>query len=541
MEHLLMAIINKKLMRYFFLSVLCCFCWGNAAIGQHAAEWGKWNSWGEQDDGTYRNPVIPSDYSDIDCIRVGDDYYAISSTFQFSPGMTLLHSADLVNWEICSNVVNDLTQISDALNWTQMNRYGRGIWAGTLRYHAGRFFVFFGTPDEGYFMTSASHPEGPWEPLTCLLPEKGWDDCTAIWDESGEGYFAGTHFADGYKTYLFKMSADGKAIDRKSAVLINEGNGREASKLIKAGDWYYLIFSEHKHGIGRYVMAKRTKKLTKPFKEEKQLALPCCEAMEPNQGGIVRGKDYKWYFLTHHGTGDWSGRVVSLLPVTWLDGWPVIGEVQADGVGVMAWSGDMPCINSHKPHIRRNDDFDEGRLAPQWQWNYQPRSDFFSLTERMGWLRLRAFCPLEPNRLMKAGNTLTQRTFRTQNSEVVVKMDLSHMKDGQKNGLCHFSARHSAIGIVKENGVCHLEYRKNDKISRGQSVGTKYIWFKSQWGLDGNSHYYYSLDGEIYFSFGEPYQLTWGNYRGDRIGIYCFNDNGPNGFVDVDYFHYRMD
>ena len=169
--------------------------------------------------------------------------------------MTILHSKDLVNWEICGNAVEDLTQIGEELDWTRMNRYNRGIWAGTLRYHDGRFYLFFGTPDEGYFMTSAVRPEGPWEPLTSLLSEPGWDDCTAIWDDKGKAYFAGTHFADGYKTYLFKMSEDGKSIDRKSAVLINEGSGREASKLIKVNGWYYLVFSEHKPGVGRYAVS----------------------------------------------------------------------------------------------------------------------------------------------------------------------------------------------------------------------------------------------------------------------------------------------
>ena len=326
------------------LALIFCVYFSGCLMGQQQAEWGNWKNWGDQEDGTYLNPIIPSDYSDIDCIRVGEDYYAISSTFQFSPGMTLLHSKDLVNWEICSNIIDDLTQISESLNWTRMDRYGRGVWAGTLRHHNGRFYLFFGTPDEGYFMTSASRAEGPWEPLTPLLPEAGWDDCTAMWDDNGKAYFVGTHFADGYKTYLFKMAEDGKSIDRKSAVLINSGSGREASKLIKVNGWYYLIFSEHKPGVGRYVMAKRSRKLTGPYKEERQLALPGCEAMEPNQGGIILGKDNNWYFLTHHGTGDWSGRIVSLLPVTWIDGWPIPGEVLPQNIGAMKWGGKMPSL-----------------------------------------------------------------------------------------------------------------------------------------------------------------------------------------------------
>ena len=116
------------------LSVLFCTCFSIYLTAQQSVEWGNWKNWGDQGDGTYINPIIPSDYSDIDCIRVGEDYYAISSTFQFSPGMTLLHSKDLVNWEIYGNIIDDLTQISEDLNWTRMDRYGRGVWAGTLRH-----------------------------------------------------------------------------------------------------------------------------------------------------------------------------------------------------------------------------------------------------------------------------------------------------------------------------------------------------------------------------------------------------------------------
>src|SRR5579875_3002235 len=116
-------------------------------------KWGNWQKWGAQLDGTYFNPVLPADYSDIDCIRVGKDYYAISSTFQYSPGMVILHSLDLVNWTIAGHVVNDLNQISPEMNWDKMDRYGKGIWAGAIRYHDHKFWVYFGTPDEGYFMS----------------------------------------------------------------------------------------------------------------------------------------------------------------------------------------------------------------------------------------------------------------------------------------------------------------------------------------------------------------------------------------------------
>src|SRR5512138_3414802 len=159
--------------------------------------WGDWTRWGDQGDGTYRNPVSPSDYNDLDCIRVDSYYYAISSTFQYSPGMVILHSKDLVNWRILSHVIDDVTQIGPELNWDRMNRYGRGVWAGAIRYHDGKFWVYFGTPEEGYFMSTAKDAAGPWTPLHRVMGEAGWDDCCPFWDDDGQGYFVGTHFKDG--------------------------------------------------------------------------------------------------------------------------------------------------------------------------------------------------------------------------------------------------------------------------------------------------------------------------------------------------------
>ncbi len=209
-------------------------------------KWGEWKNWGDQQDGTYHNPLLPGDYSDTDCIRVGNDYYAISSTFQFSPGVVILHSKDLVNWTIKGHAVPDLTQISAELNWDRMNRYAHGIWAGAIRYRYNKFWVYFGTPDEGYFVTTASKIEGPWEPLHCLLPASGWDDCCPFWDDDGQGYLVGSCFAEGYKIHLFKLTVDGKDIVRSSGKVIHQSEGSEANKLYKINGLYYHFYSEVK-------------------------------------------------------------------------------------------------------------------------------------------------------------------------------------------------------------------------------------------------------------------------------------------------------
>ncbi len=503
--------------------------------------WGDWPLWGDQGDGTYRNPVLPSDYSDIDCIRVGSDYYAISSTFQYSPGMVVLYSKDLVNWKIIGHVVDDLTQIGPELNWDRMNRYGRGIWAGAIRYHDGKFWVYFGTADEGYFMSTATNPAGPWTPLRSVMKESGWDDCCPFWDDDGQGYFVGTCFKDGYKTWLFKLTPDGCDLVPGWRILINEGSHREANKLYKIAGRYYHFFSEHRPEVGRYVMMQRATNIAGPYTERRQLSHAQREFHEPNQGGLVQTERGGWYFFTHHGTGDWEGRCASLLPVTWVDGWPIIGNVGKDGIGTMVWSGRKPVANSPIITPQTDDSFDGPKLGVQWEWNYQPRADKWSLTERPGFLRLHAFKPLERDNLKEAGNTLTQRSFRTSDNLVTLALDLSGMADGQLAGLCHYSKDYCSIAVRREGGVLTLESARNKNLTHGPIVTTPKLWLRSSWGLDGKSQYAFSTNGTDFTPFGEPYQLGWGDYRGDRIGIFTYNNDAEAGHVDVDWFTYRYD
>ncbi len=507
----------------------------------HAAEktfvWGDWQFWGDQGNGTYRNPVLPSDYSDLDCIRVGSDYYAISSTFQYSPGMVILHSKDLVNWTILSHAVADLTQIGPELNWDRMNRYGKGIWAGAIRYHDQRFWIYFGTADEGYFMTTAANPAGPWEPLHPVLAGPGWDDCCPFWDDDGQGYLVGTNFRDGYKIYLWKLTADGREIVPDSGKVIYQSRGSEANKLYKVNGIYYHLFSEVKPE-GRAVMMQRASNINGPYSDPRQLNHAEKQFKEPNQGGLVQTEKGDWYWFTHHGTGDWAGRIASLLPVTWVDGWPILGTVGPDGIGTMAWSGRKPVDGTPIATPQTNDEFVSTTLAPQWEWNYQPRAEKWSLTERPGWLRLHAFAPLQKDALLKAGNTLTQRCLQTTANEVVVKFDLSGMADGQKAGLCHYARTYSFLGAAQDGATRHIEFNDNGHITRGPEVTGKLLWVKSTWGADGKSQYAYSEDGETFTPCGDNYQLTWGNYRGDRLGIFSFNNKGESGYVDVDFFHH---
>lgn len=531
------------MIHFRFLSFLLCLQLAGACL--HAQMTGKW---GDQGNGTYVNPVLPADYSDLDAIRVGDDYYAISSTMQYSPGMAVLHSRDLVNWEIIGHVVDDLTRISPELNWDRMNCYGRGIWAGSIRYYKNKFWVYFGTPDDGFFVSSATNPAGPWEPVQQLWKVKGWDDCCSFYDDDGQLYFIATNFAldpknqKKYNIHLFKMTPDGKSLIMESDSIIYQSNGSEANKLYKINGTYYHYFSEMKPE-GRVIMMGRSKDLYGRWEIKQLNHVDAKQDREPNQGGLLQVPSGKWYFFTHHGNGAWEGRPASLLPVQWMDGWPIIGQPGADTIGRMVWSGTVPISHKRKAATNNTDEFSTKKINDWWEWNYQPRAGKWSLSERTGFLRLYAFTPLrkedKKSVVLRAGNTITQRSMRTSSNTVTVKIDISKMADGQYAGLTHFSTTsYSLFGIKQENSRRTLMYNNNGKDTLGTVIKGATIWLRSVWNVNGVSSYAFSTDGISFQAFGSTYQLTWGSYRGDRIGVFNFNDTEDKGYIDVDWFKY---
>jgi hypothetical protein len=272
-------------------------------------------------------------------------------------------------------------------------------------------------------------------------------------------------------------------------------------------------------------------------------------AMEPNQGGIVQGPDGNWYFFTHHGSGDWAGRAASLLPVHWIDGWPVIGRPDAAGIGTMVWEGDMPAPASTRQFPQGGDSFDGATLAPVWEWNYQPRMDKWSLSARPGHLRLHAFPGLDGGNLLKVGNVLTQRVVRANGQSFAARLDVSGMADGQHAGLVHFTAQPqsanpaestASVGIVMVEGKRYLEVSRDGVYTRLQPWTADAVWLRSTWGLDGKSTLAVSADGVRYRAVLPDFALTWGAYRGSRVGLFTFNPAADRGYVDVDGVEYAI-
>jgi beta-xylosidase len=500
---------------------------------------------GDLGDGTYANPILPGDFADPDVIRVGENYYLITSTFQYSPGMAIMESKDLVNWQYLGHCIPDITRIGPELNWNRMNRYNRGVYAGALRWHDGKFWMFTTTLDEGVFMTTAIDPAGPWSPLVKLTGgpgwnDKGWDDPCPIWDDDGQAYLLLSKPGKEWWTHLFKLSADGQSIDVASDAVVDNYHGSEGNKIYKINGLYYIFHNQIDGPGNRTGVFMRSKSLAGPW--EKKLFLygdgPKHER-EPNQGGLVQTPGGSWWFITHQGQGGYfEGRPCSLLPVQWVDGWPVVDAPTPRSV--LVWRHRKPVDGFPVMIPQSSDEFSTALLGPQWEWNYQPRAEKWSLIERPGFLRLKAFPPLQKGNFFKAANTLTQRVMGYEGGEVTVKLDPSGMADGQVAGLTFFWKDYAILGAAQRGGVRRVQLNIAGNVTEGPELppGASALWLQAQINDQAVCTFAYSLDGKTFTPIGGTFALGWANYRGARVGLCCFNDEADAGFVDVDWFHY---
>ncbi len=537
-----------------WLIVIFLLCLTTCPLRAQAPADGRW---GDQGDGTYANPVLPADFSDLDAIRVGNDFFAISSTFQYSPGIVVLHSRDLVNWAIVSHVVSDVTRISPEMNWDVMGRRGRGIWAGSIRFHAGRFWVFAGTPDEGFFVSTAARAAGPWTPPVMLRSGAGaalgpgWDDPCPFWDDDGRLYLVATHFAaEGaaatkYNIHLFGLTPDGEHFVAGSDRVIHQSRGSEANKLYKIDGLYFHYFSEV-HAEGRVAMMERSKSLDGPWESHQLNHVQPAIDKEPNQGGLIELEDGRWYFLTHQGHGDWEGRAGVLLPVSWIEGWPILGKPGPDGLGTMLWSAAKPIAGgtAADSHLTWSGEFTAAGLDPAWEWRNQPRAGMWSLTVRPGALRLYGFRSLRTGDFASVADVLTQRALRTPRNVVTAKLDVGRMVDGQRGGLVQFARTVCMLAVVQTGGSARrLVANLDGKETLGPVLTPDSVWLRSSWDLAGVSQFSYSVDGQSFVALGGTCQLTWGSYRGDRIGLFTVNDAAgagtAGGYLDIDRFDYE--
>ena len=503
-------------------------------------------NWGDNGNGTYNNPVLPADFSDPDIIRVGSDYYLITSTFTFSPGITILHSSDLVNWEIINAAVNDLTQINPKYSYAHMVGYGRCIWAPCITYNKRNktFYIHFSTPDDGFYVSATKDIHGRWSDLKQVVKHDGngfgagWNDCGVLWDDDGQGYFICTNFASkpvGYNGWLFKISTDGCTI-QDAGIIIRRSNDEyapevhstEAYKIFKKDGYYYIFCNGVKDSV-RMAWLMRGKNMYGPYEF---IPHPISTGYrEPCQGNIIDidtpdGK--QWYFWTHLGQTDVDGRPNLLLPCEWINGWPK---------APLVWKNiKKPIPHSKEKRPQISEDFSSSKLGKQWMWNFQPREDMYSLTARPNHLRMYAYKPLIIDEINTAGNVLLQRTYKSTENRVTIKLDISGMENGQNAGLVHAaSALNTALGVCQTNGKHFIRYIEGSQNILGSEIpdGITTVYIKSCWGFDCINRFYYSFDNQNYTRFGPDYRLRGSQYCGDHVGLFCYNNLSEAGYVDV--------
>jgi len=478
--------------------------------------------WGDQGNGTYKNPVLNADYSDPDVVRVGRKYYMVSSNFNYL-GMQVLESEDMVNWHLISQIFSRY----DLPNWEEPNRYSHGAWAPSIRHHDGRFYVYFCTPDEGLFMSSAADAHGPWTPLHHVKNVGRWEDPCPLWDEDGKAYLGRSQVGAG-PIIVHRMSPDGKTL-LDDGVTVYTGPVAEGTKWLKRDGYYYLFIPEG--GVtGGWQTVLRSKNVYGPYEKRVVLEQGSTQFNGPHQGALVETPEGEWWFF-HFQSTPVLGRVMHLQPARWRDGWPHIGiDIDGNGIGepVEVWT--KPKTMAAAPSLpQSSDNFDGEGLGLQWQWNHNPVPAKWNLSEKKGWLTLHA---LPAENIKAARNTLTQMAMGFAGAATTL-LDCSQLGQAAAGLVC-LGRDFRGIGVCPEGIYTEL----NGERTILSDKRPKRIYLRLTLNATDNSHQFqYSTDGKHFSPAGEAFQMRSANWKGVRLGLYCY---GADGAARYDYFQYDI-
>lgn len=500
-------------------------------------------SWGDQGDGTFRNPILNSNYPDSDVEKFGGKWYMISSKGLYMKGMTVLESEDLVNWEIVGGIV-------DSITWDTKE----GVWAGDLAYHGEKWHCYFIDIDKGLFVCESRDIKGPWSAPELILERRGMTDPTVFWDdETQTAYMLCNYQIDEvdrrriYHQRLFRMSQDGRTLlDEGKDIYV--GVGAEAAKIYKVNGLFYIFISEWStdaegRKTDRRQIVLRSRSIEGPFERKVLLERgngtnrSCC------QGALIQAPDGSWWY-THQlvqTRNSYEGRSQFLIPVRWEDGWPLLGlDTDGNGIGNTVWHCRKPIQGKPLKAAQTDDDFNSGELAPHWLWDGNPVSGKWSLTEKKGCLRLYATIPKNTDRKYHTlPNKLVQRKMGKGIDTVTTKMNISAMAEGQSAGLIFMGYNYAAAGIARENGDCRIYTEHRDNTVAGPRITGPWIWLRGCM-TQRKGHFEYSTDGKNYYPAGNTFEMETRGFNGIFIGLFSMNPSGL-GHVDYDWFSYDYD
>lgn len=496
------------------------------------------------------NPLTYTDIPDSDIIRVGEDYYMVSTTMYYCPGAPIMHSRDLVHWRIV-NYVYDLLEDDDIYNMKDgRNAYGKGQWATSLRYHDGLYYALFIANDQQktYIYTTPDIQKGPWKRTVLDRP---MHDASMLFD-NGHLYVI---YGNG-ELRLAELEPDGSAFKAgvEDKVIIDSPKEgwmlrAEGAHMYHIGDWYYVIEIDWPRGGVRTATAWRSHDIMGPY-ESKVVLQGAFDSRGDGvaQGPIIDTRYGDWYAIQFQDHGA-VGRIPTIQPVTWVDGWPIMGD---DTVPMKEVTVNLP--ESGEDYVWDNDEFDSTSLALVWQWNHKAPQRWSLSSERPGFLRL--YSQGTAPSIDKALGTLTQRTVGPR-SIAETALDPSGLAPGGEAGLCAFQSIEGRIGVVrKDDAKLYLTlhgkgFREEEKViweKPLESEGTVYLRIRYVFtpveesdGPADRAYFSYSLDGENFEEVDYSLQMrfTLDYFTGYRSALYCFSTSDRGSHADFDFFHQK--
>ena len=539
--------LSKQIGRALFATIACFSFVGTICAQEYAT-----------------NPNIWADVPDMSLLRVDDWYYMSSTTMHMVPGVPIMRSRNLVDWEIAGYANDVLEDIDDLALRNGKSAYGAGTWASSLRYKDGVFYlaVFAGTTGKTYVYTTRD-VTGKWD-VKSFRPM--CHDCSLFFDDDGKAYLL-YGVGDLRLTELnddlsgFKRGGFNDVVIRNAGAVAGGrvGLSAEGSQMFKRNGKYYVCNITWPRGDMRTEIIFRADKITGPYEgrvifKDRGIA----------QGTLVEKADGDWVAYLFQDSGA-VGRIPYLIPVKWEDDWPILGE---DGKAPAT----LPIVREGAPfgnivesdEFERNDDLiaklnatskDENAYLREafplaWQWNHAPDCRYWSLTERPGWLRLTS--GRVDATLQQARNTITQRTFGP-TSSATTALDFSKLNDGDYAGLTAFQRKYGFVGVMKRDGKFYVVQaesepkgrieedgiKENEAIPLADGVSTLFLKVDCDFtNRKDEAYFYWSLNGEQWKRIGPSLRMvyTLPHFMGYRFGLFNYATSQSGGSADFDYY-----
>jgi len=470
-----------------------------------------------------------------------------ASSFNCVPGLPVLHSRDLVNWEIISYALPKLPQFDNK------PMHGKGVWAPCIRYHAGEFYIFYPDPDFGIYVVMAKNPGGPWSEPKLIKEGKGMIDPSPLWDEDGKAYlvyaYAGSRA--GIKSILVvcTMFPDASKVN-DDEVLVFDGHEKnntvEGPKFYKRNGYYY-IFAPAGGVVPGWQLVLRSKNVYGPYEERTVMSQGKTLINGPHQGAWVNTVTGEDWFIHFQDKGAY-GRVVHLNPMIWKNDWPIIG-IDKDGDGC----GD-PVITYKKPNVGKkypvqtpgeSDEFNIPQMGLQWQWHAN-KSVAWGFPSSQGYFRLNCIPKPEGYKNMWHVPNLLLQKFPADEFTATARLTFTANFDKEETGLILMGLSYASITLKRENGQLYLHYSECLAADQGNvekkyemiPVKDKTVYLQVKVSKGALCNFAYSVDGKNFQSLGNSFTSRPGQWIGAKVGLFSLREGFINdaGYVDVDWF-----